>query len=319
MLKPTETGLSIKDAARSLVGQPVPTVDGFIDEPSEAVQGNTIWLRGWAASSRPIQSIQIELGGVRIEAADRHARPDVVAAHKLPHVTGWSHALPARPDTANVRLLVDDREAATAEVACSPGTGDEAAPDISSNEPWDRFFALARELPAGSRVLEVGTRQSQPGYSTHMFPLFPRVRREDYVMCDVRPGTDVDVTADLHALPPAWSGGFDVVLADAVFEHLERPWMAASEVARVLKPGGVCLISTHQTYPLHGHPSDFFRFSKEALALIFRDAGLSSICCAYQHRAQILPPPDLVHETMRYRWNSTWPSYIKVTLLSGKL
>jgi SAM-dependent methyltransferase len=82
------------------------------------------------------------------------------------------------------------------------------------------------------------------------------------------------VTADLHVLPQDWARRFDALVAVAVFEHLERPWIAAKEVARVLKPAGWCYISTHQTFPLHGYPSDFFRFSKEALALIFCDADL---------------------------------------------
>jgi 2-polyprenyl-3-methyl-5-hydroxy-6-metoxy-1,4-benzoquinol methylase len=45
---------------------------------------------------------------------------------------------------------------------------------------------------------------------------------------------------------------FDALVAVAVFEHLERPWIAAKEVARVLKPGGFAYVSTHQTFPLHG-------------------------------------------------------------------
>jgi SAM-dependent methyltransferase len=124
--------------------------------------------------------------------------------------------------------------------------------------------------------------------------LFPHVPRSNYVMADVDTGADVDAVADLHALPQDWAGRFDALVAVAVFEHLERPWIAAKEVARVLKPGGFAYVSTHQTFPLHGYPSDFFRFSKEALALIFKDAGLHVAEVGYEHRAKITAPNEFI-------------------------
>jgi len=36
---------------------------------------------------------------------------------------------------------------------------------------------------------------------------------------------------------------FDIVIAQDVFEHLFRPGLAAREIARTLKPGGLCLMS----------------------------------------------------------------------------
>jgi SAM-dependent methyltransferase len=137
-------------------------------------------------------------------------------------------------------------------------------------------------------------------------------------MADVAPGPDVDIVADLHALPSEWTNHFDAFVANAVFEHLERPWLAAKEIVRVLAPGGACYVSTHQTFPLHGYPSDFFRFSKEALSLIFADAGLHVIEVAYEHRAQIVAPVALVPASASDQWNAAWPSYIIVHLFGEK-
>jgi len=171
---------------------------------------------------------------------------------------------------------------------------------------------------ARSRVLEIGTKQSIEGRPTHSMHLFPHVPRSNYVMADVDTGADVDAVADLHALPQDWAGHFDALVAVAVFEHLERPWIAAKEVARVLKPGGFAYVSTHQTFPLHGYPSDFFRFSKEALALIFKDAGLHVAEVGYEHRAKITAPNEFIPLSYQDEWNASFPSYMVVNLLAAK-
>ena len=191
-------------------------------------------------------------------------------------------------------------------------------PDISSPVPRERFLAWAETLGPMSEIIEVGTRQWVEGAETHLRDCFPTVPRERYVMVDIAAGTDVDVVADLHDLPADWSGRFDALVASAVFEHLQRPWVAAREVARVLKPGGRCYIATHQTYPLHGFPSDFFRFSTEALSLIFTDAGLEVLEVAYEHRAQIIAPRAMMSKAYGRGWNRVWPSYLLVNLMGRK-
>ena len=190
--------------------------------------------------------------------------------------------------------------------------------DISSTAPRDRFTALAQTLGADARVLEVGTKRAAEERSTHSHWRFPKVPRANYLMSDISPGTDVDVIADIHSLPAEWTGRFDAFVATAVFEHLERPWIAAREVARILAPGGACFIATHQTYPLHGFPMDFFRFSREALSLLFEDAGLRVVEAAYLHRCTIQPPEEVVPGAMHDAWNRAFPSYISVHLMAIK-
>jgi SAM-dependent methyltransferase len=191
-------------------------------------------------------------------------------------------------------------------------------PDMSTLAPHDRFVAAARQVRADARVLEVGTKQSIEGRVTHVHGHFELVPRENYTMADVEAGNDVDVTADLHALPADWTSRFAAVVAVSVFEHLERPWIAAKEIARVLAPGGFCYIATHQTFPLHGYPSDFFRFSKEALRLIFEDAGLRVIEAGYQFRTKISVPDEIVSLGYQETWNAAFPSYMAVNLFAEK-
>jgi len=137
-------------------------------------------------------------------------------------------------------------------------------------------------------------------------------------MVDIKPGADVDVVADVHSLPLDWTNRYDACIANAVFEHLERPWIAAKEVARILAPGGSCYVATHQTFPLHGYPKDFFRFSADALALIFADAGLDALAVGYSHRTWISLPPELLPSSELDDWNAEFPSYAVVALAATK-
>jgi SAM-dependent methyltransferase len=59
---------------------------------------------------------------------------------------------------------------------------------------------------------------------------------------------------------------FDFVLSDQVLEHVEgNPQLAFDESARVLKGGGIAVHTTCFINPVHGSPSDFWRFTPEAL------------------------------------------------------
>ncbi|MEM9313437.1 MAG: class I SAM-dependent methyltransferase [Pseudomonadota bacterium] len=71
----------------------------------------------------------------------------------------------------------------------------------------------------------------------------------NYVGVDYSNG-DADMLADAHALPFA-EASFDVVLSYAVLEHLHNPFLAVSEVARILRPGGYYMGTVSQGEPFH--------------------------------------------------------------------
>lgn len=79
-----------------------------------------------------------------------------------------------------------------------------------------------------------------------------------------------DVVADIHHLEQFEDNTFECILCTEVLEHCYAPWIAADELFRVLKPGGLLLLSTRFIYPLHDTPTDYYRYTKYGLQQIFR-------------------------------------------------
>jgi len=75
---------------------------------------------------------------------------------------------------------------------------------------------------------------------------------------------NTDIVGDGHVLPFA-DGVFEVVLAINAFEHYREPDRVASEILRVLKPGGKVFIHTAFLQPLHEPPWHFFNCTKFGL------------------------------------------------------
>jgi SAM-dependent methyltransferase len=92
----------------------------------------------------------------------------------------------------------------------------------------------------------------------------------------IDPGDDADVHALAEQLPLA-SGRADLVLCTQVLEHVTDPARAVAEMARVLRPGGVCLLTTHGTWFYHPDPEDYWRWTPAGLARLFREAGFASV------------------------------------------
>jgi 2-polyprenyl-3-methyl-5-hydroxy-6-metoxy-1,4-benzoquinol methylase len=59
-------------------------------------------------------------------------------------------------------------------------------------------------------------------------------------------------------------GYFDAVIAFSVLEHLLMPWKVMIEMNRVMKQGAIGIFTTHQCWPLHDQPWDFWRFSEHS-------------------------------------------------------
>ena len=88
------------------------------------------------------------------------------------------------------------------------------------------------------------------------------------IALDHRPRPEIDLVGDAHCLPFA-DASFDAIVCTEVFEHLLEPPRAATEMIRVLKPGGRLVLTTRFCFPLHERPSDYWRFTPYTLARLF--------------------------------------------------
>ena len=61
------------------------------------------------------------------------------------------------------------------------------------------------------------------------------------------------------------------MLAIEVLEHLYDPQRAIDRIHDVLKPGGVCILSTRFMYRYHPDPQDHYRFTWDSLKHLFRN------------------------------------------------
>lgn len=90
---------------------------------------------------------------------------------------------------------------------------------------------------------------------------------DDYTGCDLQPGPGVDRVEDVHQLSfPDNSVG--TVLCFETLEHVADPLRAVREMHRVLRPGGLCALSSVMLFPIHAHPWDYWRFTPEGFRLL---------------------------------------------------
>jgi SAM-dependent methyltransferase len=115
------------------------------------------------------------------------------------------------------------------------------------------------ELP--EQIVEFGSLQVEPDQPNDLRPLFAG---RDYVGTDMRPGPGVDRVEDMGALTFA-DDEIGTALCLDTLEHCQDPLAACRELHRVVRPGGVCVVSSVMFFPVHGYPNDYWRFTPEGM------------------------------------------------------
>jgi len=84
--------------------------------------------------------------------------------------------------------------------------------------------------------------------------------------------SEVDILSDARKLPFK-DESFDTILCTEVIEHIYEFKTAISEMNRILKNGGVLILSTPYFYWVHESPYDFFRFTKNGIVKLMEENG----------------------------------------------
>jgi SAM-dependent methyltransferase len=113
-------------------------------------------------------------------------------------------------------------------------------------------------------VLDVGSRD----VNGSVRPLCPT----PYFGIDIEDGDGVDEVYDGHTIPFP-KNSFQTVICTEVFEHAHRPWRLAEEILRVLRPGGVALVTARANGFQRHDPPDRWRFMDGTLSELFMDLG----------------------------------------------
>lgn len=83
--------------------------------------------------------------------------------------------------------------------------------------------------------------------------------------------TPYDMAGDALHLPYK-TNAIDTVLSNQVLEHVREPWTMITEIARILKPEGVLILTAPHIWGLHNEPYDYFRFTRYGLQFLLERA-----------------------------------------------
>ena len=139
---------------------------------------------------------------------------------------------------------------------------------IVSHQNWQKYIYKIGNNQ-GMRILEIGSREV-----TGQSNARKEFSNAKYIGFDLYPGNNVDVVGDAHKLSNYFKGEekFDIIYTTACFEHFAMPWIVATEIAKLLKIGGVVFVETHFSHSSHERPWHFFQFSDMALKTLFSQA-----------------------------------------------
>lgn len=138
-----------------------------------------------------------------------------------------------------------------------------------------RHLALLREN-VSSFLRRMGGELDRPGL--RLLDIAPQVHEgarphfpaAEIETLDIDPASGATYIADLcrtnDGIP---AERFDVVVCTEVLEHTLKPFRAVAEIQRVLKPGGIALVTVPFNFRIHGPLPDCWRFTEHGLRSLF--------------------------------------------------
>jgi SAM-dependent methyltransferase len=139
----------------------------------------------------------------------------------------------------------------------------------------DKMMAFRRKYLAGKEdgpllILDLGSMDVNGSYRGCFGD-----SRWTYRGIDLAAGANVDIVLkDPYHWREIRSDSVDVVISGQAFEHIEFFWLTMLEIARVLKPDGLCCLIAPSGGPEHRYPVDCWRFYPDGFTALARFASL---------------------------------------------
>lgn len=127
------------------------------------------------------------------------------------------------------------------------------------------------DLGCGKRPFE--DIYSKMGYRYHSADYEERANSLDYV-------------CDAQNMPIITSSFYDVVLFTEVLEHIPNPNLALSEIGRILKAGGLIVLTVPFMHKIHEAPYDYYRYTEFGLEHMLKQNGFK--ITSFRRRGNIL-------------------------------
>ena len=140
---------------------------------------------------------------------------------------------------------------------------------------YDKMAEFRREYLTSRRdeeltIIDLGSCDYNGSYRA----IFSHARWR-YLGVDLTPGKNVDlVLRDPYYWRELKSESADVLISGQTFEHTEFFWETILEIARVLKPNGLCCLIAPAAGPEHRYPLDCWRIYADGFRALARYAGL---------------------------------------------
>jgi 2-polyprenyl-3-methyl-5-hydroxy-6-metoxy-1,4-benzoquinol methylase len=174
-----------------------------------------------------------------------------------------------------------------------------ASRGTSADPIYRAILARIDALDARGRVLDFGAGTGHLAQRLVESGRFETVDAADIVDYGAEPAVGVHwIFSDLNERLPVAEGTYDLVVAAEVIEHLENPRFLAREWFRILRPGGVVLVSTpnneswrslisllargHYTaFTGDNYPAHINAFLRKDLERILTEAGFRDVDLAF--------------------------------------
>lgn len=137
---------------------------------------------------------------------------------------------------------------------------------------YDLLFVLLKKYVSQKSgiLLDYGCGSSP--YKELFLPFIAR-----YIGVDIGKNLQTDILIKENEPIPLKDSSVDIILSTQVLEHVGNVSFYLSECRRLLKKGGLLLLSTHGLWPYHPYPTDFHRWTKKGLVEEIEKFGLKCL------------------------------------------